>query len=131
MNCPKCQKENEANALYCNQCGTPFGKVKKSGIDYSALMLMAYIVIQIVSNLTVILLKYIDNNFWRDWRMTNIIITFIYLFTSICFLLIPLSIKNLPIKIISFLISMLLVGYWVYGNISFIFEMWNMENSYY
>jgi|GEM_PF-1581224 len=126
MNCPKCQKENEANALYCNQCGTPIGKVKKSGIDYSALMLMAYIVIQIVSNLMVILLKYIDNYYWRDWRMTNIIITFIYLFTSICFLLIPLSIKNLPIKIISFLISMLLVGYWVYGNISFIFEMWNM-----
>jgi predicted acyltransferase len=131
MNCPKCQKENEANALYCNQCGTPIGKVKKSGIDYSALMLMAYIVIQIVSNLTVNLLKYIGNNYWGDWRMTNIIMTFIYLFINISFLLVPLSIKNLPIKIISFLISMLLVGYWVYGNISFIFEMWNMENSYY
>lgn len=131
MNCPKCQKENEANALYCNQCGTPFGKVKKSGIDYSALMLMAYIVIIIVSNLTIILLKYIGNNFWGDWRMTNIIITFIYLFINICFFLIPLSIKNLPIKIISFLISMLLVGYLVYENISYIFQMWNMENSYY
>ena len=131
MNCPKCQKENEANALYCNLCGTPIGKVKKSGIDYSALMLMAYIVIQIVSNLTVILLRYIDKNFWGDWRMTNIIITFIYLFINICFLLVPLSIKNLPIKIISFLISMLLVGYWVYENISYIFQMWNMENSYY
>ena len=130
MNCPKCQKENEANALYCNQCGTPIGKVKKSGIDYSALMLFIFILIELFSSIFRLLITFIGDSLFDNPYTTTIIQMVIGILTSICFILIPLAIKNLTLKIICLIITVLLIIYWVSNSIMSIINICSFQSAY-
>lgn len=130
MNCPKCQKENEANALYCNQCGTPIGKVKKSGIDYSAIMLFIFILIELFSSIFRLLITFIGDSLFDNPYTTTIIQMVIGILTSICFILIPLAIKNLTLKIICLIITVLLIIYWVSNSIMSIINICSFQSAY-
>ena len=130
MNCPKCQKENEANALYCNQCGTPIGKVKKSGIDYSAIMLFIFILIELFSSIFHLLITFIGDSLFDNPYTTTIIQMVIGILTSICFILIPLAIKNLTLKIICLIITVLLIIYWVSNSIMSIINICSFQSAY-
>ena len=130
MNCPKCQKENEANALYCNQCGTPIGKVKKSGIDYSAIMLFIFILIELFSSIFRLLITFIGDSLFDNPYTTTIIQMVIGILTSICYILIPLAIKNLTLKIICLIITVLLIIYWVSNSIMSIINICSFQSAY-
>ena len=130
MNCPKCQKENEANALYCNQCGTPIGKVKKSGIDSSAIMLFIFILIELFSSIFRLLITFIGDSLFDNPYTTTIIQMVIGILTSICFILIPLAIKNLTLKIICLIITVLLIIYWVSNSIMSIINICSFQSAY-
>lgn len=128
MNCPKCKLENEDGALFCKHCGSKLIVETTNGKDYSSPLLFTYI---IVVTIFYIINKLITT-FSTDWYSSEGgFISILYKCTTtiecLCFIMIPLAIKNRTLKIIALVITVPLILFWLYSNIQWMLSSYRLN----
>lgn len=135
MNCPFCNTPNVQGAETCKNCDLKLAYAKSSEAtvsyadpvmydrtDYdtesssSDTMLLVYLCITFGVALIQFGLRMIFNG-----GVTQNFQVLLWLFGSISFILIPLSIKDRSKKTIGLVLGILLILYWSYNNIRFLF----------
>lgn len=120
MNCLRCNIENEEGAKFCKNCGmdvtfTPSNENTNS--KSSDTFLIVFIAIAFVSAIAQFAIEKLVDNWYES--PTKYIQASFWLLQNLSFILIPLSIKNKALKIIAFIITVIMVAYWVYTNVQF------------
>ena len=116
MNCPKCKSENEMGALYCKRCGSKLLQSSTVKFDHASLMLIIYILIAIGCTLFRAIVPILGDFLDMRWESTLTLTIGGYMLQDISFILIPLAIKNMLLKIIGVVISIPLILYWLYDS---------------
>ena len=116
MNCPKCKSENEMGALYCKRCGSKLFQSSTVKFDHASLMLIIYILIAIGCTLFRAIVPILGDFLDMRWESTLTLTIGGYMLQDISFILIPLAIKNMLLKIIGVVISIPLILYWLYDS---------------
>lgn len=123
MNCINCKKPNEEGANFCNQCGmnlSSFTFNRNNDAQTSDVLLLVFLIISFAATVA----QYIIQKYYIDWYESSVryVQGTIWIIQNISFMLIPLSIKKIPIKIVGIIITALLIIHWVYTNIHFMFR---------
>ena len=119
-NCINCKKSNEEGANFCNNCGmnlTNFTFNKNPDAQLSDVLLLVFLIISVVAAIA----QFIIQRFYIDWYEAPVryVQGFFWILQNISFILIPISIRNMPIKIAGIIITAILIIYWIYTNIHF------------
>ena len=131
MNCPKCKSENEMGALYCKRCGSKLLQSSTVKFDHASLMLIIYILITIGCTLFTAILPILGDFLDMKWESTHILTVGGWMLQNISFILLPLAIKNMLLKIIGIVISIPLILYWLYGNLQDIIHLYEIYSNIY
>lgn len=120
MNCLRCNTPNEEGAKFCKNCGmdmtyTPSNESTNS--KSSDTFLIIFISIAFISAIAQFAIQKLVDNWYES--PTKYIQASLWLLQNLSFLLIPLAIKNKTLKIVGFIITAIMVIYWVYTNIEF------------
>lgn len=120
MKCPKCNSEIEDGSKFCCHCGANIQaqteKTIKNSFTSSKLLLIYAIVIFVCTVANAILTN-TTSWFEQPWRTVYVMICFIQ---NLSFLLIPFAINKKPYKVVAFVLTGLLVAYWIFNNIKFL-----------
>ena len=119
-NCPNCKKTNEAGSQFCNNCGLnlmTYNFSANTNTQTSDILLLIFIIISFLSAIVQFIIQkiYID---WYDGP-TRYIQGFMWIVQNISFILIPLAIKKMPVKVAGIVITVVLTIYWIITNVSF------------
>lgn len=120
MNCLRCNTPNEEGAKFCKNCGmdmtyTPSNESTNS--KSSDTFLIIFISIAFISAIAQFAIQKLVDNWYES--PTKYIQASLWLFQNLSFILIPLAIKNKTLKIVGFIITAIMVIYWVYTNVEF------------
>ena len=115
MICPKCHTEIADGAKFCTHCGCNLSIKEECSNDNSSKIILAWVLIWGFSNL----LCQIVTGVFDDWyaSSTRYIAYTLWIISNISYLLIPFSVKNKTIKIISLLIIIPFSLWFAYCNI--------------
>ncbi len=118
MNCLHCNAPNEDGAKFCKDCGKKieFPPLYANTNNTSAdIMLFIFLMVTIFLTLIQFAIeKLVDNLYMSPFAYFQ---GALWIFQNICFILIPLSIKNQTLKIIGIVVTVLLIIYWVVNNV--------------
>lgn len=120
MNCLRCNTPNEENAKFCKNCGmdmtyTPSNESTNS--KSSDTFLIIFISIAFISAIAQFAIQKLVDNWYES--PTKYIQASLWLLQNLSFILIPLAIRNKTLKIVGFIITAIMVIYWVYTNVEF------------
>ena len=118
MNCLHCNAPYEDGFKFCKNCGKKMGfppLSENSKISPADLMLLIFsIVTALLTLIQFTIEKLVDNLYMSPVAYFQ---GALWIFNNICFILIPLSIKNQTLKIIGLVVTTLLIIYWVVNNV--------------
>ena len=120
MNCLRCNKPNEEGAKFCKNCGmdmtyTPSNEGTNS--KSSDTFLIIFISVSFISAIAQFAIQKLVDNWYES--PTKYIQASLWLLQNLSFILIPLAIRNKTLKIVGFIITAIMVIYWVYTNVEF------------
>ena len=120
MNCLRCNTENEEGAKFCKNCGmdmtyTPSNEGTNS--KSSDTFLIIFISVSFISAIAQFAIQKLVDNWYES--PTKYIQASLWLLQNLSFILIPLAIRNKTLKIVGFIITAIMVIYWVYTNVEF------------
>lgn len=125
MKCPKCNYENEENAMFCLRCGSPMHQVENKEKDASSIILFIWAVCMFLCILSTSIITSIIPRF-NDCFTNNkalLIIYFYYgisIFQDLLYLVPAFAIKNMFLKIIGIIVMTIAVIWRIYNTISFL-----------
>ena len=131
MNCPKCKQENAMGAPYCKHCGSNLRQSSIATFDQSSLFIGIYILITIGATLMNIILPILGDSLGLEWRSIHTLMSLGRILRNISFILLPLAIKNMLLKIIGIVISIPLILYWLYDNFQVIIRIYESYSNIY
>lgn len=117
-NCPKCNHENEAGALFCRNCGSSMTPVQKQskGTDRASALLFAWVILVVFLSLSLnFYTKFVDN--WFEEGRTGY--GLLLILNNIITIMPVLAIKNKPMKIIGLIAMTLMILWWTYNTVDF------------
>ena len=120
MNCLRCNTPNEEGAKFCKNCGmdmtyTPSNE--STNYKSSDTFLIIFISIAFISAIAQFAIQKLVDNWYES--PTKYIQASLWLLQNLSFILIPLAIRNKTLKIVGFIITAIMVIYWVYTNVEF------------
>ncbi|MBL7830710.1 MAG: zinc ribbon domain-containing protein [Saprospiraceae bacterium] len=120
MNCLRCNTPNEEGAKFCKNCGmdmtyTPSNESTNS--KSSDTFLIIFISVAFISAIAQFAIQKLVDNWYES--PTKYIQASLWLLQNLSFILIPLAIRNKTLKIVGFIITAIMVIYWVYTNVEF------------
>ena len=120
MNCLRCNTPNEERAKFCKNCGmdmtyTPSNEGTNS--KSSDMFLIIFISVSFISAIAQFAIQNLVDNWYES--PTKYIQASLWLLQNLSFILIPLAIRNKTLKIVGFIITAIMVIYWVYTNVKF------------
>lgn len=117
MICPRCNTPNEVNTEFCKSCGMDLAYTRSIKNNASDKFLIVFIGIAFIVAISQFAIQRLVGN-WHEGS-TKYIQSFLWLIQNLSFILVPLAIKNQTLKIVGFVISALMVIYWVYTTLEF------------
>lgn len=121
MNCVNCKTINLEGSQFCNKCGmnlTNYAMNKNTSTQVSDILLLMFVGVALVASIA----QFIIQRFFIDWYYSSVryVQGLIWIIQNISYILIPLSIKNIPIKIAGFIITAIWIVYWLISNVQFL-----------
>jgi hypothetical protein len=115
MICPKCNHENEDDAMFCRHCGSSMNPVPEKESNTSSILIFVWIIaVGVLSVITTLYTEFVGNWYEGISKMIYIGIQIIHNFVMI---LPAFAIKNKTLKIIGIILMAGLVIWWVFSNI--------------
>lgn len=130
MNCPKCGRETDADAVFCKSCGYDLSKPleEKGESNVSSILLFVFLAVLSCSTL----INELITRFADDWYLSPGIYgvcTLLWTVRNMSFVLPALAIRNKPLKIVGLVLAVLYVVYAVVTNIvAFVDQLEYIEN---
>lgn len=121
MICPKCQSYVDDGAMFCPRCGAKIHVPSENQKSYSDYLLFAWVILTFGFGV----IHAIITHAVPDWYSSHIfrpIMEISFILQNITQLLVPISIKSLPLKIIGIILVAIIVIYWVISNIIALFQ---------
>ena len=120
MNCLRCNTPNEAGAKFCRNCGTNLHTTFQANANNktSDILLIIFVIIAFITTAVQFLIEKLADNWYES--PTKYYYGALWILQNLCFILIPLAIKDKSIKIIGLIITMIIVAFWVYSSFDFI-----------
>ncbi|MFC6096342.1 zinc-ribbon domain-containing protein [Flavobacterium qiangtangense] len=118
MICPRCNTPNEANTEFCKSCGMDLAYTRLTENKASDKYLIIFISIAFFAAISQFAIRMLVGNWYEG--STKYIQGFLWLIQNLSFMLIPLAIKNQTLKIVGFVITAVMVIYWVYTTVEFL-----------
>ncbi len=118
MICPRCNTPNEANTESCKSCGMDLAYTRLNETRSSDNLLLIFIGIAFFTAVSQFAMQKLDSNWYEG--PTRYIQGFLWLIQNISFILIPLAIKNKTLKTVGFVITAIMVMYWIYTSMEFL-----------
>ena len=120
MNCLRCNTENEERAKFCKNCGmdmtyTPSNENSNSTSSDKLLITFLCIVFFVFISAFAIE-KLVEDWYEGPFKYVG---SSLLLLRNLSMILIPLSIKNKTLKVIGLIMTIIIVIYWVYGNVEY------------
>lgn len=129
MSCLDCNTQNENSARFCENCGMDINHntaVKNKGDKKSDIFLTVFIIASIFFEIIIQLIDFIvriDHMFGNDDKQMVFIVRTIRIISYLIWLLLPLSIKNRRLRIISLVLTSIFVayraGYLIYFTVTY------------
>lgn len=120
MICPKCHHENENGSMFCRYCGASMNPVPENESNTSSIIIFVWIIaVGVLSIITTLYTKFVDNWYEGSSRMVYIGIKIIH---NIVMILPAFAIKNKTLKIVGIILMAGLIIWWVFNNISWALE---------
>jgi hypothetical protein len=120
MICPKCHHENENGSMFCRYCGASMNPVPENESNTSSIIIFVWIIaVGVLSIITTLYTKFVDNWYEGSSRMVYIGIQIIH---NIVMILPAFAIKNKTLKIVGIILMAGLIIWWVFNNISWALE---------
>jgi hypothetical protein len=122
MNCLRCNTPNEDGAKFCKNCGMDLHTTfdTKVNTKTSDTLLIVFVCITfLIAIVQFAIQKLVDN--WYE-KPTKHYTSALWILSNLCFILIPLAIRNKSLKIIGLIISLIMVVYWVYSNVDYMIK---------
>lgn len=120
MICPKCHHENENGSMFCRYCGASMNPVPENESNTSSIIIFVWIIaVGVLSIITTLYTKFVDNWYEGSSRMVYIGIQIIH---NIVMILPVFAIKNKTLKIVGIILMAGLIIWWVFNNISWALE---------
>ena len=120
MICPKCHHENENGSMFCRYCGASMNPVPENESNTSSIIIFVWIIaVGVLSIITTLYTKFVDNWYEGSSRMVYIGIQIIH---NIVMILPAFAIKNKTLKIVGIILMAGLIIWWVFDNISWALE---------
>lgn len=120
MNCLRCNTSNEVGAKFCKNCGMSINYIpsnENTNSKLSDVLLIIFFSIAFISTIAQFAVQKLVTD-WYDSPAKYIQSSF-WILQNLSFILIPIAIKNKTSKVIGFVITGILVIYWVYQNIDY------------
>ena len=120
MNCLRCNTENEEGAKFCKNCGmdmtyTPSNE--NSNSTSSDKLLITYLCIYFFVFISTFAIdKLVDNPYEGPIKYIR---GSLWILRNLSMILIPLLIKNNPLKIIGLILTIIYTIYYIYNNVEF------------
>ena len=122
MNCLRCNTPNEDGVKFCKNCGMDLHTTfdNKANTKTSDTLLIVFVCIAFLTAVVQFAIqKLVDN--WYD-KPTKYYASALWILQNLCFILIPLAIRNKSLKIIGLIITLIMVIYWVYSNVDYMIK---------
>lgn len=118
MNCLHCHAPNEDGAKFCKDCGKNLSippLTENLNSKFSDNMLLVFLVVTFALSVFQFAIEKLVDNLYESKLMY--IQRSLFIIKNVCFILIPLSIRNQTIKIIGIVVTVILIVYWVSNHI--------------
>jgi hypothetical protein len=118
MNCLRCNKQNEEGANFCKNCGmdiTYTPSKENSNSKSSDALLIIYICIPFIYAVAFFAIEKLVDNWYES--PTKYLRGALLILQNFSFFLIPIAIRNIKLKIIGIIITVIMVVYGVYINV--------------
>ena len=119
MNCLRCNTPNEEGAKFCKNCGMDLHTTfeSKANTKTSDTLLIVFVSIAFMTAVSQFAIQKLINNWYEG--PTKYFQSSLWILQNLCFLLIPLAIRNKSLKIFGLIITLIMVIYWVYSNVDY------------
>ncbi|MFI5405468.1 MAG: zinc ribbon domain-containing protein [Nitrososphaerales archaeon] len=119
MNCLRCNTPNEEGAKFCKNCGMDLHTTleAKANTKTSDTLLIVFVSIVFVTAVAQFAMQKLVDNWYES--PTKYIQGALWILQNLCFILIPLAIRNKSLKIVGLIITLIMVVYWVYSNVDY------------
>lgn len=121
MNCFNCSCPCDTDANYCKHCGVDLHKGRQTnGIALADIFLVVFLVICLVAMVGYNFVTSPSN--WFEDSFLKLAYTIISIIASLSYVLIPLAIKSLPLKVVSGVIVLILLASDIFRLLEFSFS---------
>lgn len=120
MICPKCFQENDDNALFCKHCGSKMIKKESAESNLSGILLLVWAIIFFVAvGIQTLITTCVDEWYFSGWRIFYFLVCALHNASNI---LPAIAIKNTTLKIVAIVLVAIPTIYFIYSNITAIFQ---------
>ena len=122
MNCLRCNAPNDEGAKFCKNCGIDLNArfEAKANTKTSDTLLIVFVSIAFITAVAQFAIQKLIDNWYES--PTKYFQSSLWILQNLCFLLIPLAIRNKSLKIFGLIITLIMVVYWVYSNVDYMLK---------